>query len=131
MAEEAGTKRVAVTNHPILVSLNNNPNPLATTAAITDTIGFTVGPPSPVSIWTWDANGNLANVFVGETGNCIPGPIGPISAKSFNTSVVSKGQTISFQANPNPPTEKDSEASAKGVVIGVKGTITISNVGEP
>ncbi|MFZ0038360.1 MAG: hypothetical protein WAK91_13110 [Candidatus Acidiferrales bacterium] len=130
MAEEAGTKRVAVANHPILVSLNNNPNPLATTAAITDTITFTVGPPSPVSIWTWDANGNPANIFAGETGNYIPGPIGPISAKSFNTSVVSKGQTVSFQANANPPSEH-SGASAKDVVIGVKGTITISNVGEP
>ena len=129
MAEEAGTKRAALSNHPILVSINGNPNPLATTAAITDTISFTVTG-SPVSIWAWNSGNSLANVFAGETGNYVPGPVGSTPQLSFNTSVVSKGQTISFQANANPPSEH-SEGKAKEVVIGVKGTITISNVGEP
>lgn len=129
MAEPKPARSETAVNHPILLTPNGSPNPLATTAAIGDTISFTVSG-GPLSIWTWNANDVLANVFAGETGNYVPGPIGTTARLSFNTNVVSAGQTISFQANPNPPSER-AEADAKGVMIGVKGTISISSLNNP
>jgi hypothetical protein len=128
MAEPKPARSETGTNHVIAVTPNGTPNPLATTAAIGDTITFTV---SGAAVWIWTWNNNvLANVFEGESGNYVPGPIPTTGALKFNTSVVSPGDPISFQTNPNPPTEH-AEADAKGVMIGVKGTISISSVIKP
>jgi hypothetical protein len=129
MAEPKPARTETGVNHSILVTPNGSPIPLTTPAAIADTISFTVSG-GPVCIWTWNANNVLANIFVGETGNYVPGPIGTTAQLSFNTSVVSPGQSVYFQANPNPPTER-AEENAKGVMIGVKGTISISSVMKP
>jgi hypothetical protein len=111
MAEPAPAR--AQLTHSITVSLNAAPNPLQTTVNISDTITIVVTPPSPISLWTWDGSGNRNNIFVGETGNAVPCSVGRNGPFSFNTSVVSPGQSVEFQANA----QGDVATSVKGTIM--------------
>jgi hypothetical protein len=126
MAETTGARRATSgINHTITVSVNGTPNPLTTNADIDDTITFVVSPGPGCYLWTWD-NSELANVFENQSNNneplAYPKPNGPYS---FNPSVVSPGDTVTFQTNANPPSA--SEEARGGPEIGVKGTIQISS----
>jgi len=125
MAEAAPAKSATATPHGITVSSSANPIPLTTGAAITDVIVFTVLS-KPVYIWTWNAAGNPANIFSGETGDYLYLPVGPSSQYGFNTSVVSPGQAITFQANADAPSLPRT-ADVKGPLTGVRGTINITS----
>ena len=123
MAESTGAKRgIAAAEHSITVSVNGTPNPLTTNAGISDTITFVLTG-AACYLWTWD-NGNAANVFANQSGNYLSLATGVNGPYSINTSVVSPGDSVTFQTNANPP----SEPKGKDVVIGVKGTIQISSV---
>jgi hypothetical protein len=125
MAEPAPAKSEAPA--PIRFNITGSaPAPLTQSQAINGTVYFTCLD-RPYNISTWDPAGTPANVFVGETNDylvCVLGINGPYS---FNTSVVNVGDTVTFEPNP-PSSPQRTEAGAKGDVVGVKGTITITNV---
>jgi hypothetical protein len=125
MAEPAPARGAAPAQWPIKVSLSGAPAPLTTNAAITDTIAFTVSPPPGVYLWTYDPDGTAANIFVGETGNYVQLQVGVNPALSFNTNVVHKGDTCTFEANSAPPNER--AARGPHTDTGVKGTINIKS----
>lgn len=128
MAEAAPAKQAAAASS-ISVNLTGAPVPLDTNASLSGGIIFINLPPTPVKIWTWDANGNLANIFVGETNHYVQCQLGSNGPFNFASSV-SLNQTLSFQANSNPPSAHG-EAAEKALLSGGKGTIKIGSMGHP
>jgi hypothetical protein len=127
MAEPAPAKRDAVA--PLTINITGSaPVPVNPSQAINGEVEF-VCHDGPYNISTWDPAGTPANVFVGETNNtlvCNQGPNGPYS---FNQNVVKVGDIVTFE--PNPPTAAERKTAAAKDAIGVKGTITITNISKP
>jgi hypothetical protein len=125
MAEAAPAKREAVASS-ISLALTGAPVPLNTNASLSGGVTFINLPPSPIKIWTWNASGALANIFVGQTGNYVSCQLGSNGPFQFNSSVT-LNQTLSFQANANAPSAHG-EAVEKDALSGVKGTIKITSM---
>jgi len=126
MAEPARAKGPAAT-WPIRVSASGAPVPVTTTAAISDSVVFTVSPPATIYLWTYDPDGTLANIFAGQTGNYITLVSGANPAVQFNTNVVSVGDTCTFVPNTTiPPAEHHQKERGPRDVAGVKGYINIT-----
>ena len=125
MAEAAPAKHEAAASS-ISLGISGAPVPLSTNASLSGGITFINLPPTPVKIWTWDATGTLANIFVGQTGNYVSCQLGSNGPFSFNSSVA-LNQTLGFQANSIPPSEHG-EAHGRDVASGVRGTIKITSM---
>jgi len=125
MAEPAPAKRVGTTSHTIIVSLNGTPNPENTDAALSDEIYFNVNPGPAVDLWTYDNDGDLNNIFASQTNNYEALKVGLNGPYTFNTNVVSVNDSLSFEANSNPPDEKRAGSGTKAV--SPKGTIKITS----
>jgi len=128
MAEAAPAKHEAAASS-ISVSLTGAPVPLNTNASLSGGIIFINLPPSPVKVWTWDASGNLANIFVGETNFYVQCQVGSNGPFQFAPSVT-LNQTLTIQGNSVPPTAHG-EAAAKDALSGGKGTIKIGSMSHP
>ncbi len=126
MAEPAPAKHEAAGPSSINLGISGAPVPLSTDASLSGGITFINLPPTPVKIWTWDANGNLANIFQGETGNYVQCQLGSNGPFHF-ASTVALNQTLGFQANSVPPSEHG-KAHEKDVLSGVRGTIKITSM---
>jgi hypothetical protein len=127
MAEAAPAKHEAAAGpSSISLGISGAPVPLSTNASLSGGITFINLPPTPVKIWTWGANGDLANIFVGQTGNYVSCQLGSNGPFSFNSSVA-LNQSLGFQANSIPPSEHG-KAHEKDVLSGVKGTIKITSM---
>jgi hypothetical protein len=126
MAEPAPAKHEAAGPSSISLGISGAPVPLSTNASLSGGITFVNLPPTPVKIWTWDANGNLANIFQGESNYYVQCQIGSNGPFNF-ASTVTLNQTLGFQANSVPPSEHR-EAGEKDVASGVKGTIKITSM---
>ena len=126
MAEPAPAKHEVAGPSSISLGISGAPVPLSTNASLSGGITFVNLPPTPVKIWTWDATGTLANIFVGQTGNYVSCQLGSNGPFSFNSSVA-LNQTLGFQANSIPPSEHG-EAHRTDVASGVRGTIKITSM---
>ncbi len=126
MAEPAPAKRIAAASHTITVSQTGNPSPLQTNADDADSIYFNVTGGQPCWIWTWDSDGNPANIFTNEQNDylvCAAGLNGPYTFASGVDGEVWFQATAPNASQPPPPTI----AKTKDVLIGVKGTIMITS----
>jgi hypothetical protein len=125
MAEPAPAKKETA-NPPINLAITGAPVPLNSTSALSGQVYFDNLPPTAVNIWTWDNAGALANVFTGQTNNNLPCKLGSNGPFTFNSSV-SLNDTITFQANSNPPSEHEPGHGAPAL-SGGKGTIKITSM---
>ncbi len=126
MAEPAPAKHEVAGPSSINLGISGAPVPLSTNASLSGGITFINLPPTPVKIWTWGANGALANIFVGQTGNYVSCQLGSNGPFSFNSSVA-LNQSLGFQANSTPPSEHG-EVHEKDALSGVRGTIKITSM---
>ena len=127
MAEAAPAKRDAVA--PIHFNISGSaPVPLTGSQALNGTVYF-ICLDGPYNISTWDPAGTPAKVFVGETNDYLVCKAGSNGPYSFATNVVKVGDTVTFE--PNPPTAAERKTAGAKDAIGVKGTITITNVSKP
>ncbi|MGA8071907.1 MAG: hypothetical protein WB995_00445 [Candidatus Acidiferrales bacterium] len=127
MAEAAPAKKGALAPSQINLALTGAPVPLTSSVPINGSVEFINLPPSPVTIWTWDASGALANIFTGEQNHCVPCQLGGNGPFSFDTSKVAVGDTLNFQANSKAPVPHGG-AIEKDALTGVKGTIKVTSM---
>jgi|SRR5580658_4632790 hypothetical protein len=123
MAQPARARKADAPSQ-ISLALTGAPVPLSSTVVLSGSVEFVNLPPSPIVIWTWD-NGVLANVFVGETNDCVPCTLGTNGPFTFSSNV-KVGDTITIQANSGPPSQR-AAAGTKRVQSGVKGTIKVGS----
>ena len=125
MAEAAPAKHAAAIS-TINLAITGAPVPLNTNSALSGEILFINLQPTPVNIWTWNNSGVLANIFAGQTSNNIPCHLGNNGPFTFNSSV-KLNDTLTFQANSNPP-EGHEPAHGEPALSGGKGTIKITSM---